>query len=121
MIYLITAELFGAEVALIAAALWAFDPSAIGFNRVAKEDTFLLFFFLLANVFWLRGQRVAESTDRTPNSLLLANRRCFRRDDRLEVCSPSAGNQHVLLLDVPETFLRLAGAWAPNAFSNSLP
>lgn len=67
LIYLITAELFGAEVALIAAALWAFDPNAIGFNRIAKEDTFLLFFFLLANVFWLRGQRVAESTDRNPN------------------------------------------------------
>ena len=67
LIYLIAAELFGAEVALIAAALWAFDPNAIGFNRVAKEDTFLLFFFLLANVFWLRGQRIAESTDRSPN------------------------------------------------------
>ena len=67
LIYLIAAELFGAEVALIAAALWTFDPTAIGFNRVAKEDTFLLFFFLLANVFWLRGQRVAESTERNPN------------------------------------------------------
>ena len=66
LIYLITAELFGPEVALIAAALWTFDPNAIGFNRVAKEDTFLLFFFLLANVFWLRGQRVAESSDRNP-------------------------------------------------------
>ncbi|MEP6743593.1 MAG: glycosyltransferase family 39 protein [bacterium] len=61
LVYLLAAELFGAEVGLIAAALWAFDPSAIGFNRIAKEDTFLLFFFLLANVFWLRGQRVAES------------------------------------------------------------
>ncbi len=67
LIFLITAELFGVEVALIAAALWTFDPMAIGFNRVAKEDTFLLFFFLLANVFWLRGQRVAESTDKNPN------------------------------------------------------
>ena len=67
LIYLIAAELFGAEVALIAAALWTFDPNAIGFNRIAKEDTFLLFFFLLANVFWLRGQRVAESTDRNPS------------------------------------------------------
>jgi len=67
LIYLIAAELFGAEVALIAAALWTFDPMAIGFNRVAKEDTFLLFFFLLANVFWLRGQRVAESTERNPD------------------------------------------------------
>ena len=67
LIYLIVAELFGAEVALIAAALWAFDPNAIGFNRIAKEDSFLLFFFLLANVFWLRGQRIAEGTDRSPN------------------------------------------------------
>jgi len=61
LIYLVAAELFGSEVGLIAAALWAFDPNAIGFNRVAKEDSFLLFFFILANVFWLRGQRVAES------------------------------------------------------------
>jgi hypothetical protein len=42
LIFLIAAELFGVEVALIAAALWAFDPTAIGLNRVAKEDTFLL-------------------------------------------------------------------------------
>ncbi len=67
LLFLIVSELFGTEVALIAAALWAFDPMAIGFNRIAKEDTFLLFFFLLANVFWLRGQRVAESTDSNPN------------------------------------------------------
>jgi len=61
LIYLLVSELFGVEAALIAAALWAFDPNAIGFNRIAKEDTFVLFFFLLANIFWLRGQRVAES------------------------------------------------------------
>lgn len=61
LIYLLAAELFGAEVGLIAAALWAFDPMAIGFNRIAKEDTFLIFFFLLASIFWLRGQRVAET------------------------------------------------------------
>lgn len=67
LIFLIASELFGTEVALIAAALWAFDPAAIGLNRIAKEDSFLLFFFLLANVFWLRGQRVAESTDRSPS------------------------------------------------------
>jgi hypothetical protein len=67
LIFLIVSELFGVEVALIASALWAFDPTAIGFSRIAKEDSFLLFFFLLANVFWLRGQRVAESTDQNPN------------------------------------------------------
>ena len=61
VLYLVASELFGIEVGLIAAALWAFDPLVIGFNRIAKEDTFLVFFFLLANFFWLRGQRVAES------------------------------------------------------------
>ncbi len=61
LIYLLAMELFGAEVALMAAALLALDPSAIAFSRIAKEDTFVIFFFLLANVFWLRGQRVAES------------------------------------------------------------
>lgn len=67
LIYLLAAELFGAEVGLIAAALWAFDPMAIGFNRIAKEDSFLLFFFLLGNILWLRGQRVAE-TQSTPQA-----------------------------------------------------
>ena len=61
LIFLVVSELFGVEVAFIAAALWAIDPSGIGFNRIAKEDSFFLFFFLLGNVFWLRGQRVAES------------------------------------------------------------
>jgi predicted membrane-bound dolichyl-phosphate-mannose-protein mannosyltransferase len=61
LIFLVVSELFGIEVALISAALWALDASGIGFNRIAKEDTFYLFFFLLANVFWLKGQRVAES------------------------------------------------------------
>jgi predicted membrane-bound dolichyl-phosphate-mannose-protein mannosyltransferase len=61
LVFLIAFELFGLEVGLISAALWSFDPLTISFNRIAKEDTFLVFFFLLANVFWLRGQRVAES------------------------------------------------------------
>jgi hypothetical protein len=60
LIFLVASELFGLEAGLIAAALWAFAPLAIGFNRIVKEDTLLVFFFLLANVFWLRGQRVAE-------------------------------------------------------------
>lgn len=78
LIYLLAAELFGAEVALLAAALWAFDPQAIGFNRIAKEDTFLLFFFLLANIFWLRGQRVTESgSSSKPERYYWATAACF--------------------------------------------
>jgi hypothetical protein len=64
LIYLVVAELFGAEVALLSAALWALDPNAIAFNRIAKEDTFFLFFFLLANFFWLRSQSVVEGGER---------------------------------------------------------
>lgn len=72
LIFLLVSELFGTEVALISAALWALDPTAISFNRIAKEDTFLLFFFLLANVFWLKSQRVAEAGKRSPEPLYWA-------------------------------------------------
>lgn len=77
LIYLVATELFGAEVGFIAALLWSLDPSAIGFNRIAKEDTFLLFFFLLANVFWLRGQRVAESLRASPQPYYWATAAAF--------------------------------------------
>ena len=78
LIFLVATELFGLEVGLISAALWAFDPIAIGFSRIAKEDTFLIFFFLLANVFWLRGQRVAESQpQRRPEPFFWATAAAF--------------------------------------------
>jgi 4-amino-4-deoxy-L-arabinose transferase-like glycosyltransferase len=77
LIFLVAAELFGTEVGLLAAALWAFCPSAIGFNRIAKEDTFLVFFFLLANIFWLRGQRVAEEGKRKPEPYYWATAAAF--------------------------------------------
>jgi len=77
LIFLVTRELFGAEVALLAAALWAFGPAAVGFNRIAKEDSFLVFFFLLANVFWLRGQKVAEEGLRKPEPYYWATAAAF--------------------------------------------
>jgi hypothetical protein len=40
--------LFGTGVALVASLLWALDVNAIAINRIGKEDTFLLLFFLLA-------------------------------------------------------------------------
>lgn len=66
LIFFLVKELFGSNLGLISAALWAFDPNAIGFNRIAKEDSFLLFFFLLANVFWLRSQAIAEKGEKDP-------------------------------------------------------
>src|SRR5207237_8715777 len=78
LVFLVASELFGGEVGLIAAALWAFDPLTISFNRIAKEDTFLVFFFLLANLFWLRGQRVAESQPhRSPEPFYWATAAAF--------------------------------------------
>jgi Dolichyl-phosphate-mannose-protein mannosyltransferase len=60
VLFLLISELFGSSIGLIAAALWACEPSAIGFDRIAKEDSFLLCFFLLGCFFWIRGQTVAE-------------------------------------------------------------
>lgn len=77
LLFLVTRELFGAEVALLAAALWAFDPAAIGFNRIAKEDSFLVFFFLLGNIFWLRGQKAAEAGERRPEPFYWAAAAAF--------------------------------------------
>jgi 4-amino-4-deoxy-L-arabinose transferase-like glycosyltransferase len=40
--------LFGPAVAILAAFLIAFDPTIISINRIGKEDTLLMLFFLLA-------------------------------------------------------------------------
>jgi hypothetical protein len=77
VIFFVTRELFGFEGGLLAAALWTFDPAAIGFNRIAKEDSFFVFFFLLANVFWLRGRRAAEGGDPRPEPYYWATAVCF--------------------------------------------
>src|SRR5207244_10647295 len=49
--------LFGGTVAAVAAAIWAFDVNAIAINRIGKEDTFLLLFFLLAVFCYERAKR----------------------------------------------------------------
>jgi 4-amino-4-deoxy-L-arabinose transferase-like glycosyltransferase len=49
--------LFGDTVALVAAFFWAFDVNAIAINRLGKEDTFLLFFFLVAVWFYERARQ----------------------------------------------------------------
>ncbi len=49
--------LFGTGVAVVASLLWAVDVNAIAINRIGKEDTFLLFFFLLAMWCYERAKR----------------------------------------------------------------
>ena len=49
--------LFGGTVAVVASLVWAFDVNAIAINRIGKEDTFLLLFFLLAVFCYERAKR----------------------------------------------------------------
>jgi hypothetical protein len=49
--------LFGGTVAVLAALMWALDVNAIAINRIGKEDTFLLLFFLLAVWCYERAKR----------------------------------------------------------------
>lgn len=64
LVFLLASELFGREIGFVAAALCAVEPMAVGFDRIAKEDSLLLFFFLLASIFWLKGQSATERSDK---------------------------------------------------------
>ncbi|MCA1622071.1 MAG: glycosyltransferase family 39 protein [Acidobacteria bacterium] len=56
-VFLLTAAFFGRRVGLVAAALWATGVGAVTFNRVAKEDTLLVFFMLFALYFYVRAKQ----------------------------------------------------------------
>ena len=56
-------ELFSRRVGLIAALLWAIEVNVIGYSRIAKEDTLLAFFVLLAFYFVVRSKRMSEAGD----------------------------------------------------------
>ena len=57
VIFLLGEALFDTPVAAWAAWLWAFDVNASAINRIAKEDTLLLFFLLLGAWWYERGAR----------------------------------------------------------------
>jgi hypothetical protein len=58
-IFLLTAAFFGRRTGLVAAALWATGVGAVTFNRVAKEDTLLVFFMLFAFYFYVRAKQAS--------------------------------------------------------------
>src|SRR5215213_10446912 len=58
-IFLLTAAFFRARTGLVAAALWATGVGAITYNRVAKEDTLLVFFMLFALYFYVRAKQAS--------------------------------------------------------------
>ncbi|HEX8140726.1 MAG TPA: glycosyltransferase family 39 protein [Pyrinomonadaceae bacterium] len=60
-LFLLTAALFDRRTGLLAAALWAFGINAITYNRIAKEDTLLVFFMLLAFYFYIRAKQAGPT------------------------------------------------------------
>ena len=58
-LYLLAAAFFGKRTGLLSALLWAFGVNAITYNRIAKEDTLLVFFMLFAFYFYLRAKQTS--------------------------------------------------------------
>ena len=58
VVYAVAELLFGPAVGLTSAAIVALDPNITAINRIGKEDTLLMFFFLLAVCFYERGKVV---------------------------------------------------------------
>ena len=56
VVFLLAQELFGASIGLLSALLWATGIIAITINRVAKEDTLLVFFTWLAYYLYIRAR-----------------------------------------------------------------
>ena len=59
VLFLLAQEFFGVEIGLLTAFLWSIGTIAIMDNRLAKEDTLLVFFTWLAYYFYLRAKNVA--------------------------------------------------------------
>ena len=58
-VFLLTAAFFRTRTGLVAAALWATGVGAVTYNRVAKEDTLLVFFMLFALYFYVRAKQAS--------------------------------------------------------------
>ena len=72
-LYLLTAAFFDKRTALIAALLWTFGVNAITYNRIAKEDTLLVFFMLCAFYFYLRAKQTSGYAPRAKRKFYLAS------------------------------------------------
>jgi hypothetical protein len=72
-LYLLTATFFGKRTGLVAALLWAFGVNAITYNRIAKEDTLLVFFMLFAFYFYLRAKQTSGYEPHAKRKFYLAS------------------------------------------------
>jgi hypothetical protein len=67
-LFLLTRSLFDRRTALLAAAFWALGVNAITYNRIAKEDTLLVFFMLFAFYFYVRAKQTSGFEPKLKNS-----------------------------------------------------
>jgi hypothetical protein len=72
-LYLLTAAFFDKRTGLICALLWTFGINAITYNRIAKEDTLLVFFMLFAFYFYLRAKQTSGYEPRAKKKFYLAS------------------------------------------------
>jgi hypothetical protein len=72
-LYLLTAAFFDRRTGLVAALLWSSGVNAITYNRIAKEDTLLVFFMLFAFYFYLRAKQTSGYEPRTKRKFYLAS------------------------------------------------
>jgi 4-amino-4-deoxy-L-arabinose transferase-like glycosyltransferase len=77
VIFLLAQEFFGFEVALISAFLWAVGTIAITVNRLAKEDTLLVFFTWLAYYLYLKAKKLGPTPTRTQRAFYAASGASF--------------------------------------------
>jgi hypothetical protein len=56
-LFLLAAAFFDRWTGLLASALWTFGINAITYNRIAKEDTLLVFFMLFGFYFYVRAKQ----------------------------------------------------------------
>jgi hypothetical protein len=72
-LYLLAAAFFGKRTGLLCALLWAFGVNAITYNRIAKEDTLLVFCMLLAFYFYLRAKQTSGYEPRAKRKFYFAS------------------------------------------------
>jgi hypothetical protein len=58
-LFLLAQAFFGRRAGLVAAALWAAGLNAVTYNRIAKEDTLLVFFMLAAFYLYVRAKQTS--------------------------------------------------------------
>jgi 4-amino-4-deoxy-L-arabinose transferase-like glycosyltransferase len=77
VIFLFAQEFFGVEVGLLSALVWSIGTIAIMGNRLAKEDTLLVFFTWLAYYLYLRAKKAASADIRQSEKFYAASGASF--------------------------------------------